>query len=654
MQTLPNGWEALFNEPSHRTEYKLVIAGVTYGMDRIIGNPTLEKPLMEKPVIGRCCSGTLSVVLRPYENQPIPKSAECKFYARLASADGATVTDWLPQGVFYISQRSVKGTVSLTMRDGMLKGGATYLPETNSESFLETFPKSQREAAAEIAARMGTTLDSRSFIMEGADYIVGELKDDTLMTEVLQWIAVANGGNWIMTEEGKLRLIPLASPEAVPLQELQATYKTHTDTGDPVIIRKVSITDGDKETFVEGDSNGHEIYSECPYITDGITKDLKNKLYGVKYVPYSATVAYLNPALELGDTVSMLTDNGTVNVALHSIKVNCTQYYSCEIESGRENETEDEYPYLTARELAERRAVRTDSTYFGNSISRKYGFRSQMENGAYAQFNALGIEFVDEKGDKCLYYDTQKRTFIIVGTLGADAIVTDSLYADGGIVAELTVDELTTSKRIKLYLAKDLSDDNYIFIHEHSIEMITASVTSGTFLDGEGNPKEYAKGERTVHAVNRNGEELYWLSDISQAELVDGLPVVNGVRVLMTTEVTDYPVMTYEYAALIKSEYSFDIDQTTGFATPFISFGAGNQEENSKGRIWKHGSGFRLEYLDINAKTNCIEFNDNGIFIGYEDNLYPLLPILSVTETDYENGNYTAEDGVVLAVVEDY
>ena len=59
---------------------------------------------------------------------------------------------------------------------------------------------------ADICARMGVTLDSRTAL--NAAYQV-EYPNDYTMREVLGHVAAAHGGNWVMTDAGKLLLLRL-------------------------------------------------------------------------------------------------------------------------------------------------------------------------------------------------------------------------------------------------------------------------------------------------------------------------------------------------------------------------------------------------------------------------------------------------------------
>jgi len=150
-------------------------------------------------------------------------------------------------------------------------------------------------------------------------------------------------------------------------------------------------------------------------------------------------------------------------------------------------------------------------------------------------------------------------TNIITQTIISNSVVTKSLYAERGDIAQLTVDWLSTSKKVMKYLNKDTTDDDYIEAHEQGIELKTASVvmSGGTPL--------------TEMLKDRYGNQLYWQKDISYAEIINGFPYVNGKQVYMDTEVTDYPVRVYQYS--VATKMLIDFEMVNGVNVPKITLG---------------------------------------------------------------------------------
>ena len=110
MQSRPDNWAAVFAVP-HVTEYRFLIGGSEYRESDIQGTPIIEKPLMQEPCIGRCCTGSLTIAVRPHANETIPKAACVQAFCRLKSRNGNTVTDWVKQGKYWVSRRSTSGSL---------------------------------------------------------------------------------------------------------------------------------------------------------------------------------------------------------------------------------------------------------------------------------------------------------------------------------------------------------------------------------------------------------------------------------------------------------------------------------------------------------------------------------------------------------------
>lgn len=639
MQTRPENWAALIESGKYRVEYKLQIAGVDYDASHLQGVPTIKQALLEKPLLGRVCSAELTAEVIPIDGITIPRAAPCWAFCRLTSPDGKIVTDWIPKGRYYIKTRDGTSTITLTMSDEMLKSGRTYLDKT-----LLDWPAAQKDIVADIARIMEVDVDERTIIAEGDAYTVENIDGDALMSEVLSWIGICNGGNWVMSDSGKLRLIPIASPKITnAAQNIGKAYKVFADIGSDRTVSRVILTNDAEDSFTEGDDSGMTLTAECPFANQQIANDLCNaidgKLYGAIYRPFRSTTAYIDPAIELGDTVLLKNRlNDPLGVVLYAITAYCTVSYPCDISAGVDDETDDEYPYEIVTAGSDDKAVKTNRKYYGNSINKRYGFRSEMDGGGYAQFNADGMEFTDETGKKCLYYDKERKTFVMDGTLGANAIVSNSLYAENGIVSELTVDRLVTARHIQKYLLHDTSDDSYIRIEGEVMQFISATpagmynrllTEDGVILMTEDYKFIDCEANGTAsytQAVNRRGELLYWQKDITGAEIsAEGYPLINGVQVFTTTENTGFPCHIYVYDETVMAEYKFGMSGDGEIPyNPMQTWGRGTgYGDNGKGRIEKITDSFKMGYTTRKGEELAVTLSDDG-FIDLQKTRKPL------------------------------
>lgn len=232
MHTVSDLWQQMLSNPEHAVEAKLRIAGIEYGEDQIVRKSlTVYGGLYSTFGIGNCCARQIDFEI--YPQGTIPRQAKIEVYMRLRLDE--QVSEWIPKGVFFFSTRKtdrVTGVLSVHGYDAMLKAEETWL---DSSYDAETWPMPAATAVADIAARMGVAVDSRT-VLDAAfpmQYPVDD-EGDMTMREALGHIAVANAGNWIITDEGKLLLVGLNSMPA-------ETNHLITETGSAITFGGVRI-----------------------------------------------------------------------------------------------------------------------------------------------------------------------------------------------------------------------------------------------------------------------------------------------------------------------------------------------------------------------------------------------------------------------------
>lgn len=209
MHTVSDLWQRMLANPAHAVEAKLKIAGMEYGEDQIVRKSLMVYGgLYSTFGIGNCCARQIDFEIYPQGD--IPRQAQIEVYVRLVL--GEQVSEWIPKGVFYFATRKTDrktGVLSVHGYDAMLKAEETWL---DSSYDAETWPMPAATAVNDIAARMGVAVDSRTVLDAAfpAQYPVDD-EGDMTMREALGRIAVANAGNWIITDEGKLLLVGLNS-----------------------------------------------------------------------------------------------------------------------------------------------------------------------------------------------------------------------------------------------------------------------------------------------------------------------------------------------------------------------------------------------------------------------------------------------------------
>lgn len=315
-------------------------------------------------------------------------------------------------------------------------------------------------------------------------------------------------------------------------------------------------------------------YSELEIIEEGDTiriidevigLDVTNKVIKRTYNPIKS----INTSLEIANSIELLTDSVT---------------------------------------KIRRDTVAKDKIYHGIRISPDNGFESiRSDKMARGIFNSdiFALQTGDGTGENWinkLYFDAATGRYIFDGMLSATMIealeaefdvavsntfITQTLAAETGTIAELTVDRLDTSKKVKNYLNEDTSDVNYIKIYEQYIQFITASTD----------------GSQTEQATDRQGTVLYWIDDTFAGT---------------TTDETEYPVTVYKYNEFIKREIGFE--SINGTYVPVEIIGAGSNPEfpdRGKCYIYKSNYGFEINYYSsIDGSLRQLKLSDEGVFIS--------------------------------------
>lgn len=179
------------------------------------------------------------------------------------------------------------------------------------------------------------------------------------------------------------------------------------------------------------------------------------------------------------------------------------------------------------------------------------------------------------------WLESLKGEVITVG-----GIITETIYAEYGDIAELTVDQLSTSKKVVKYKASDTSDVNYIFIADQFFKWITTTA------------KNIGGLPVVIQHKNRFGQLLYRK---------------DATQLVMGTDITIYPVYVYDYNELVKAQISFEL--IGDVYIPVFVFGAGvGQGNNGRAFIYKSGEGLEIDYYHrTTGDLKQIYLSDRGI-----------------------------------------
>ena len=204
-----NKWNSIISQTTHWFETRVIINGVAYSQDNIMSMQVDWRMFSEEyPTVGSCLSGEISLkMLKP--NVSIPRMASICPQIRVCSGyTAAEQSDWIPQGFFFIDTREESKNddnlpvISFHGYDSMLMTEQMY-PSTEG-----VWPKTDYAVVEQIADTIGVDIDGRTADVMVHSYSISPPISYT-MREVLSNIAAMYAGNWIMTLEGKLLLVPL-------------------------------------------------------------------------------------------------------------------------------------------------------------------------------------------------------------------------------------------------------------------------------------------------------------------------------------------------------------------------------------------------------------------------------------------------------------
>ena len=619
MQSRSSTYQTIFADAGHTVEWKVTVNGTDYGGDKLIfsaggGNsaPKLSRSMFtgSQPEVGKCVAATFSCAIIE-ASSAIPRMATVVPSYRLVL--GSSSSEWITLGTFYIDTRQVDkatGALLLTCYDKMLvadgAGGASYADLTG----FDEWPQSMGAVVAEIASIMGVSLDSRNYIRSGTGFTV-DYPNDLTMREVLGYIGVANAGNWCITPSNALRLVPLTGGSdtfslGASVTGLKVTPALAAWSG-------VMCYWADEEAYEAGTDTGRVLTCDCPWATQETANAILSALSGSSYQPYSADGAIIDLALELGDIVTVGKSGDTVTGPVFSINITGGALEQAAISAPGEDEIDHEYPYASYVDRSLKRRVTLGQAYEGVTISRKFGIQilgineqGDETNRALLNSHEFTMDVKTDGGwEQQFYFDPERRAYVFKGALGADAI-----YADMGDIAELTVDRLSTSKKVRLYNLQNTGDDNFVHIQDNYIRLTTGSVKYDP---------EDPTTPLTEQATNRWGDPLYWQA-IPDHINASGYPMdEDGRQIYATTEVPtpgegetldDYKVMVYQYTELVKSSYEFV--QEGGTYVPMLTLGAGDNNGRTKAVLHKAADGFDLTFTTTAGEENGLKLWSAG------------------------------------------
>lgn len=621
MHSVSNLWRELVGR-ARRKAYVVISGGAyrqEYGESEI-ASAFVSGRTFDAPSVGNAASRQLDMTFLPKKDGngnaiPIPRMAKIELYVSLVW--GEWETEALKKGVFFIDTRSTDAVTGWTTVRGF--DSNLMMEQALAESESDVIPDDTAGLMNLIAQKIGVEIDSRTAMR---NYALNVFESDRrakymTMRQVAGYVAGLYGGNWIITDEGRLRLLPLSqSSEGEAITAIGASNAGGIYVSPALEAWSgVSFEYNGEVVASAGDATGRVMRIENPWASDAIAASLLESIQNLTYYPYEVTDAVIDPAVEIGDFVSV--DGATRRIFAMSGSLD--GLCAVDVSAPADCDIDHEFPRSEALKKAGEQAVEDALDNFVEGLKdpeREQGDYPLADNWDEYTDGKIGdalddvrlISSTDIAPDGTVTDSVEltiggeshgTASFIRTGSISISGqLSADALYASYGDFANLAVDRLLTSRRIVKYLAGDTSDDNYQWISGEVHEFIAG------LYDSSGGPNQ----DGTEQAKNPNGELIYWAYDPDAEDAyigANGYPYRGGVQIEITTAPTQWPVMVYAYTEQVKAAFAFEQERaadaesgTEAIYTPTITLGVGNAQGYNQGLIRKGTEGLEVTYSD--------------------------------------------------------
>ena len=378
MRETSNTYKTLRTQTGAFYDVEVVRGNTTYTVDDLVTigiNPKLFDG--NGPSIGNAASALCYITLIESSDN-WPRMAEFTIRVRLSSEDGLTKSEWLSLGTFYTDSRTETkdGFLQITAYDSMLMTEQYWTDAIDPEDLPSTWPITSK-AWIDLVEDAGLIeIDSRSVIDDTVPLI--GLNTASTIRDILRTIAAAHGGNWIVTPDCKLRLVPFVNgsssdnpaiagiaiagiavvgdaggeirPSGVGTTNLGFDAQRLETSPALLPITGVHLTTEVGTPSDAGTNSGYVLNGTCNFSSSaGVAALCLSKVSGYVYNPFRADVATLDPAAEPGDIVVI----NTHYYQMMDIDWNICSWPTATLAAGFEAEVDHEYVFVdeTAKTL---------------------------------------------------------------------------------------------------------------------------------------------------------------------------------------------------------------------------------------------------------------------------------------------------------------
>lgn len=367
MRTTSDTYKAIRNNGNYHYNVKVVCSDTetTYGMDKL--KYIHIRPMLfaiNGPSIGNTCSTECDLTFMETSSN-WPRMAEFEVMIQIASIDNVQVSEWISMGTYVTDERAktVEGDLQIIAYDKMLETEQTW---TDKVDISANWPVTAKAWCDLVEGANLVEFDSRNVI----DNTVAFVGLDTTSTirDKLKDIAAAHGGNFVVTADGKLRLIPFTnsiiqndsaiagiaiagiaivgtSTSTDPnYQNIGANMRSFSHSTALSAISGVQLSTPFGVKVNAGTDSGYTLKGMCNFsASDGLAALCLSKVNGYVYRAFDASKAYLDPVCEPGDLIVY----DDMAYQMMSITWNINHMPTADITAPYEEEINHEYTILT-------------------------------------------------------------------------------------------------------------------------------------------------------------------------------------------------------------------------------------------------------------------------------------------------------------------
>ena len=256
---------------------------------------------------------------------------------------------------------------------------------------------------------------------------------------------------------------------------LGRNFKTFTPVKPFAPYSRVVINIDDDTAVSAGNDSGYTLQIECPWGTQAMAENILRSLAGKSYQPFQAKDAQLDPAVELGDTLSI----GGVRGVLYQQSTKLTAGALSQIAAPGEQEIDHEYPYKspTTRKFTRQvKMLRAELTIAEGQIAAKVS----REGGDNASFGwEMDITRHAWYADGSLDMEVKRGGVKVEGEIIAKSgKIGDCLIENGVLkIASANIDSINAEKITAGYLSVDRIE---------SASLTGSKIAAGTISGGSG------------------------------------------------------------------------------------------------------------------------------------------------------------------------